>query len=375
MKRLLIITDSFPPRWDGISRFLIELLPSLCQHFKVTVIAPEFKGNAPVPEDYTLIQVPTYNLTVADYTPARLQRGMIKKEIRKHGIVWSQTLGPLGAYGIRCAHKLRKHVIAFTHSVEWELFSKGFTRLSLLRKGISKLTESIVRSHYNKCSLLMIPSEGMRQKLKDHGIVTKTKVIHLGTKVSSFKPPLDKSAAKEAIGFLADSLVIGYVGRIGKEKDLPTLHRAVMELKEKYENLHLVIVGEGNKHEEERMQGSGVMRVGSIDNVIPYLQAMDIYVLPSLTETSSLSTMEAMSTGIAVVTTPVGHLRYYIKHRENGLLFHPQDCYELKELLEELILDPEFRLTLGKKARETIKQDYAWEHTEERIIAELKSIP
>ncbi|MFO7999798.1 MAG: glycosyltransferase, partial [Marinilabilia sp.] len=67
--------------------------------------------------------------------------------------------------------------------------------------------------------------------------------------------------------------MIGYVGRIGREKDLPTLHTAFSELREKHDNLHLVIVGEGNKSEEEKIQGSGVMRLGSIDNVVPYLQA------------------------------------------------------------------------------------------------------
>ncbi|MFO7711383.1 MAG: glycosyltransferase family 4 protein [Candidatus Woesearchaeota archaeon] len=374
MKKLLIITDSFPPRWDGISRFLTELIPSLTKHFQVTVIAPEFKGNIEA-SGYNLILVPTYKFSLGDYTPAHVPKRLIKKEIKKHSIIWSQTLGPLGCFGIRYAYKMKKQVAAFTHSIEWELFSRSITRSFLLRSGISKFTEALVRYHYNRCNLLMIPSEGIREKLREHHISTKTKVIHLGTDVHRFKPPKDKGAAKKAIGLKEDSTVIGYVGRIGREKDLPTLHTAFSELREKHDNLHLVIVGEGNKSEEEKIQGSGVMRLGSIDNVVPYLQAMDIYVLPSLTETSSLSTMEAMSTGLAVVTTPVGHLRYYIKNRDNGLLFHPQDSYELKDLLEELILDPNFRLELGKKARETMIRDYSWQQTEEKIIEELNSIP
>ena len=40
--------------------------------------------------------------------------------------------------------------------------------------------------------------------------------------------------------------------------------------------------------------------------------------MPSLTETSSLATMEAMSTGLPVITTPVGHMRNYVEDNYNG---------------------------------------------------------
>ena len=43
-KNLLIATDSFLPRWDGISRFLIELIPRIKDDFEITLVAPDFKG-------------------------------------------------------------------------------------------------------------------------------------------------------------------------------------------------------------------------------------------------------------------------------------------------------------------------------------------
>src|SRR3989338_9882834 len=43
-KKLLIATDSFLPRWDGITRFLTEIIPRLKDNYEITVIAPEFPG-------------------------------------------------------------------------------------------------------------------------------------------------------------------------------------------------------------------------------------------------------------------------------------------------------------------------------------------
>ena len=46
-KKLLIATDNFLPRWDGIARFLVELIPALTHKFDVTIVAPRFPGRIP----------------------------------------------------------------------------------------------------------------------------------------------------------------------------------------------------------------------------------------------------------------------------------------------------------------------------------------
>ncbi len=53
-KKLLITTDCFLPRWDGVARFLSELLPSLKNHFDVTVIATKFQGKI---QKFTLVKI------------------------------------------------------------------------------------------------------------------------------------------------------------------------------------------------------------------------------------------------------------------------------------------------------------------------------
>src|SRR3990167_2319581 len=101
MKKLLIATDCFLPRWDGVTRFLIEIIPHLRQKYKVTVIAPEFLGILHNIEGVEVIRFPTINIDFADIKFTSFHYGRIKKIVKEHDIVFSQTIGPIGISAIR----------------------------------------------------------------------------------------------------------------------------------------------------------------------------------------------------------------------------------------------------------------------------------
>jgi len=142
---------------------------------------------------------------------------------------------------------------------------------------------------------------------------------------------------------------------------LPTLYSAFKRVNEKVKSV-LLLVGEGLNVPK----GKNVVHVGKQNDVVPFLQAMDVFVLPSWTETSSLSTMEAMSCGVPVVVTPVGNIREYVVDRKNGLLFSRQDVDGLVEDLF-LLLDPKLRASIGRSARSTIVKDYSWDKCVKKI--------
>ena len=93
-----------------------------------------------------------------------------------------------------------------------------------------------------------------------------------------------------------------------------------------------------------------------MENVVPYLHAMDIFVMPSLTETSSLSTLEAMQCGIPVIATPVGHIKEYVESGYNGFLFPRQNPGILMEKIKTLVDNPALRKKLGNNAHKLVKQ-------------------
>jgi len=183
---------------------------------------------------------------------------------------------------------------------------------------------------------------------------------------------LSKYGAKKTIKIMPNKKIIGFCGRIGREKDLPTLIRAFKKIRIHQKNIVLLIVGTGI--EEEVGKDIHMIVTGAVSNVVPYLQAMDIFVLPSLTETSSLATMEAMSVGLPVVVTPVGMIREYIEDGKNGLIFPRGSASSLYEKLEGLLADEKLRASLGREARRTIKIRYQWIITAKKIRLILEKI-
>ena len=375
MIKLLIATDSFLPRWDGVARFLNEIIPKLSDEYEITVIAPKFKGQLKEFNKTEVIRIPLSKIHVGDYTPAKFSPGKIIKAVKQADIVWTQTIGPIGMLAILTARFFKKPVAAYIHSIEWELFSKSISPKNLFRNSICFFTKAVTRYLYNKCSLLMVPSLEVAEILNWHSIRTKKRIVHLGTDTSKFSPPDNKKAIKKKIGINPEHTVIGFSGRIGREKDLVTLYRAFLRLRKLYDKLILLIIGKGVQELKLMLESKkDIIVVEYAEDIVPYLQAMDIYVMPSLTETSSLSTMEAMSCGIAVVSTPVGYIKDYIKDSYNGFFFNKKNPYELSKKLAVLLDDKKLRAKIGENARKTIIELYNWDKTTKGIEKSLKEI-
>lgn len=375
MKKLLIATDCFLPRWDGIARFLNEIIPNLSDEYEITIIAPRFHGKLKDFKNIKIIRIPLSKLHVADYTPAKFNIRKIITIVRQADIVWTQTIGPIGIQTIFVARFFRKPLVAYIHSLEWELFTKSLSVKNPFRKLIYFFTKWLTRYLYNKCNLLLVPSLEVAEILNWHNIRTKKRIVHLGTDTLKFKPAENKKAAKKRIGINPKNTVIGFSGRIGREKDLVTLYRAFLRLRKSYDHLILLIIGKGVQELKLMLESKkDIFVVESVDNIVPYLQAMDIYVMPSLTETSSLSTMEAMSCSIAVVSTPVGYIKDYIKDGYNGFFFGKQNSYELSKKLSVLLDNKKLRIKLGENARKTIIAFYNWDKTTKGIKEALEEL-
>ena len=118
----------------------------------------------------------------------------------------------------------------------------------------------------------------------------------------------------------------------------------------------------------------GAIWIPRSDTVQRELSLMDIYVTCSLTETTSLSTLEAMSTGLAVVSTPVGYVKEYIRDGYNGLTFDFKDSYELYQNIKLLCDDDKKRRLYGKRARKKVMEEFRWDRTTEKIKKALKDL-
>jgi glycosyltransferase involved in cell wall biosynthesis len=367
-KKLLITTDCFLPRWDGIARFLWGLLPHLKQDFEVTVIAPRFGKLRQKPQGVKLARFPLLPMQFGDIRFSQPRFGRVREYVRQADLVFNQTIGPIGIAAIRAARQERKPIVCYIHSIEWELASRAVRRG--FRGVVATGVRQLARWLYNQSTLLLVPAKDTEDLLRANGIRTRMRLVRLGVDTETFIPPASRPAAKRALGLDPASRVVGFVGRIGREKDLPTLVEAFRRIRRKVPRAELLIVGKGIRDVRPEPH---ITLAGATDNVVPYLQAMDIFVLPSLTETSSLATMEAMSCGLPVIVTPVGKIREYVVDGVNGLIFPRQDAESLAEKLLLLLKhSPKLRRELGEHARTTITAGYRWEDTVKDIRSVLK---
>jgi len=364
MKKMLIASDCFIPRWDGIVRFMLEVIPRLTDNYEITIAAPDFGPFKKIP-NVKIVQFPVVRVNFGDIEFSGFNSGKIKNLVNDSDIVFVQTIGPIGVGAICAAKKCKKPVIAYVHSIEWELATRSIKRMKWLA---NKFTRRVARRYYNMCDLLIVPSDEVSEKHKKNRITTKKTIVHLGTDTDKFKPTDDKQASKNKIGLNPNLNYIGFSGRIGREKDLITLYRAFRRVEKKHENLRLLIVGKGIKELHEMFSSDrNIILPGSVDNIVDYLQAMDMFVLPSLTETSSLATMEAMACGLPVITTPVGFVKEYVVEKENGLFFPFKNSLVLSMKMELLLKDQILGERLGKNGRKTIIDNFQWDHTVEKI--------
>ncbi len=367
-KHVLITTDCFLPRWDGIARFLKEVLPFLTKEFQVTVACPEFPGKLPDIPDVHIHRYPLLQVRFGDIYFAWVSSTSIAHLVERADIVFNQTLGPIGQAAIKAAKRHDVPLVSFVHSIDWELASRAVKYGKFL---VEIMVKMLAKHKYNKCDVLLTPSTGVSDLLSVHGIRTRKVVVPLGVDVQRFAPPASKTQAKRAIGIDPETRVVGFSGRIGREKDLPTLLHAFRRVQHKHP-VTLLIVGSGI--EELVFKNPRIKLTGTVDNVVPYLQAMDIFVLPSLTETSSLATMEAMACGLPVIATPVGSIKEYVEDGVNGFLFPRQDVDTLVEKLNALLKSPHAREMVGAAARETIKKRATWEQTAQKILYVLHEL-
>ena len=375
-KKLLIASDCFLPRIDGIARFLADIIPTLTSDFDITVVCPDFEGEHLPIKDVRIVRIPLItSFSFGDFSPARIEKSVMRQLIDENDVVWTHTLASIGGTAIQIAKKRKKPYCCYVHSIDWMLVSRALSEHNIIRRPLYWLTLLFAKRAFSRANIVMVPSSEVLEIFEWNNVNAPSRIIRLGIDTNHFAPPKDKRRAKIAVGLDPNSFVIGYVGRLGREKDVLTLYRAFLQFAKKRPTARLLIVGDGIADVKRHMMYNGkVVLAGNQSDVAPYLQAMDIFVLPSLLETTSLATLEAMATQVPVICTPVGLIKEYIREKKNGLLFPIGNSLILSLKLEWLATDALTRQHMGKAARETVMREYTWQHTVDQIKRALASV-
>ena len=361
MKKVVIATDTYFPKIDGITSVLKEVVPRLAQTFDITMLAPDFGAawsNAEVK-----LKVSRF-LRLLGYPLIRISFGNLKKvrdAVKAADAVFIQGPALISIMAVYYGRKYRKKTVYYVHTNVWELYKNNVSRIV---RWSGALLKQFMIYWYNRCDVLLVPYRNYIDELDALGITTKKEVVQLGVDIERFKPTENKLEAKQKLGIDQNCMVIGYVGRVSREKNISILLEAFKRLRERY-NVKLLIVGSGTDMDifkDER----NIILPGFQKDVAQYYQAMDIFVMPSLTETTSLATLEAMACGIPVITTKVGFLKDYVHKDYNGLHFPKGNAHNLILQLKKLLRNPERLKDMGENARATA-MTFSWENTIRKI--------
>jgi len=181
---------------------------------------------------------------------------------------------------------------------------------------------------------------------------------------------------REELGIPADTAVIGIVGRLEKEKGHEFLMRSIVNLP----RVVLMIVGSGPLEKElvELSERLGIRQrtifTGFRSNVKDYISALDIFVLPSLSEGLPLALLEAMAAGKPVVASNVGGVPTIIDGKDRGLLVEPRDVAGLESAIFELVGNTGFTDSIAENGRRFVEQNYSLSVTTRKYEELYKSI-
>lgn len=166
---------------------------------------------------------------------------------------------------------------------------------------------------------------------------------------------------------IEQDIVALYTGRIDSMKDLRTLIRAWVKVSGLRSDVLLLVVGDGDQRpilerEAKTLGLSGRVRfLGERNDVHEYLSLSDIFVLPSLAEGLSVSLLEAMSYGLAVVVSDIPANREVIVDGVHGLVSPTGDVGQLAQAILKLVDNPSLREDLGMSAARKVRDGFVLE--------------
>lgn len=177
--------------------------------------------------------------------------------------------------------------------------------------------------------------------------------------------PRARQAERTRLGIADDALVVGFVGRLVREKGLAELIAAWEILREDFPRLHLVVAGSPEPHDPlpeavaRRMdRDPRIHLAGHVAEPAPLYAAMDLLALPTYREGFGQVSLEAAAMGLPVVATRVPGCVDAIRDGVTGLLVPPRDPVELAAAIRRYLLDPALRIDHGRAGRERVLRDF-----------------
>jgi glycosyltransferase involved in cell wall biosynthesis len=369
--RIALFSEVYWPMVSGVGVTLLRLTRALEERgHQVRVYSANYalpEGTADRPEVHRSPSIPLFLYPDVQWAFPRL-RDVIEDAARfRPDVVHVATEFALGLAGLKAAHQLRLPIVASAHT-DYDKYAARYGVDWALRLGWHYL-----RWFYGQAHRVLCPSRIYQEHLRSRG-VTHTGVWSRGVDPRYFHPRFRSEAYRRALGLRPSDLLVTYIGRIAREKNLTQLLAAWDALAPERGMAQLALVGRGPLEEEiRRREIPGVHVLGLMHDreLSEAYASADIFVFPSATETFGNSLLEAMGSGLPSLAAAAGGVLEFAVHGRNAWLVAPNSAPAIAQGLRRLIHDSALRHSLTEGSLQTARER-GWDEVYDRLIQDYQ---
>ena len=218
---------------------------------------------------------------------------------------------------------------------------------------------------------LMTVSQAARDYMREvDGITREIDVVYLGFDFKRLAPNADaRKRVRDEFGIGDDEFVIGYVGNVAEGKGHRQLIEAFGKIVDDIPNARLFLAGRGVTRDIAPDAPDNVVFAGWRDDIPACLNAMDLFVQPSLSEAFSQVLIEAMAVGLPAIATDVGGAREVIDDGINGILIDANDVDAIQREAVRLYNESEARIEMARRGMTSVQERFTAEKMVDRQMA------
>jgi len=369
--RIALFSEVYWPMVSGVGVTLLRLTEALqARGHEVRVYSATYAlppGASERPEVHRSPSVPFFLYPDVQWAFPRLREVVEDLAAFQPDLVHVATEFSLGIAGVKAARQLGLPVIASAHT-NYDLYAARYGVTWALRAGWHYL-----RWFYGQAHRVLCPSRIYEDTVHSHGVMH-TAIWSRGVDPDVFSPRFRSEAYRARVGAGPGDLVVTYIGRIAREKNLGLLLEAWEMLKPMRGSAQLVLVGRGPLEDDIRRREipgvhvSGLLQGPALSEA--YASA-DVFAFPSATETFGNSLLEAMASGLPSLVARAGGVLEFAEHGSNAWVIEPDSAEAIADGLRRLITDAALRRELARGALSTAgARD--WASVYDRLLADYR---
>ena len=379
--KIAIFCDSFPPEINGVANFVKFSAESLAekghevQVFTVSKLSEE-KLNKGASKNLFVNTLPSLPALVYPDIRFTVPAALTLKRLKKFNpdVIHSHTPFALGWEAVMGAKVLKKPLVG-THHTFYDHYLK---HIKIDFDSARKFTWKYTVSFYNFCDLVTTPSKSLAKEMFKNGLKGSISILPNFVNTEIFHPVSPKEKIKlKKIYKLDSNPTIVYMGRLSYEKSVDLAIKAFALVQKEFPKTNFLIIGDGPEREnleessrklkiKNKIKFTGFLRG---EKLAEALQAGDLFLTASETETFCISALEAMATGLPVVAINKGGIGEIVKDGKNGFLSKTNAPEEVSKNLTKLLSNK----NLLKEFKDNSRK-FAFTYSKENVTAKLEKI-